>query len=172
MPPASAGVNRSTHQGATTLKIGTGPCWPPPPRRLKLACIRFRIYMNAYTYAPNGNRLMTRHTDLKPHWFHVLLSLADRELHGTALMEEVLDRTGGQLRLWPGKLYGALRELTNDGLIYEVDAPEGAPTKGGKRRFYAITRRGRLLLHEEVERLAAWVRVARSKSVGSDLEQA
>ncbi len=115
---------------------------------------------------------MTRHTELKAHWFHVLLSLADRALHGTAIMEEVLDRTNGQMRLWPGKLYGALRELTDDGLIYEVEAPEGAPTEGGKRRFYAITRRGRLALHEEVERFAALVRVARAKHVGSGLEQA
>ena len=26
-------------------------------------------------------------------------------------MEEVLERTEGGVRLWPGKLYGALREL-------------------------------------------------------------
>jgi hypothetical protein len=39
---------------------------------------------------------------LKPHWFHVLLSLADREQHGYGIMQEVLDRTGGKVRLWPG----------------------------------------------------------------------
>jgi DNA-binding PadR family transcriptional regulator len=115
---------------------------------------------------------MTQYTKLKPHWFHVLLSLADCELHGTAIMEEVLERTEGQLRLWPGKLYGALRELTDERLISEVAPPEGARTEGGKRRFYAITRPGRLALHEEVERLAALVRVARSKHVGRDPEQA
>ena len=115
---------------------------------------------------------MTQHTRLKPHWFHVLLSLADRELHGTAIMEEVLERTEGHLRLWPGKLYGALRELTEERLIREVDAPEDAPTEGGKRRFYAITRGGSLALHEEVNRLSALVRVARAKYVGSDPEQA
>jgi len=115
---------------------------------------------------------MTQYTKLKPHWFHVLLSLADCELHGTAIMEEVLERTEGQLRLWPGKLYGALRELTDERLISEVAPPEGARTEGGKRRFYAITRPGRLALHEEVERLAALVRVARSKHVGRDPAQA
>ena len=115
---------------------------------------------------------MTRHTRLKPHWFHVLLSLADRELHGTAIMAEVLERTEGHLRLWPGKLYGALREVTDERLICEVDPPEGAPTEGGKRRFYAITSSGRLALHEEVERLAALVRGARARAVGSDPERA
>ena len=87
-------------------------------------------------------------------------------------MEEVLERTEGHLRLWPGKLYGALNELTDERLIHEVDPPEGAPTEGGKRRFYAITRSGRLVLREEVERLAALVRVARSRHVGSDPERA
>lgn len=106
---------------------------------------------------------------LKPQWFQILLSVADRSLHGTAIMEEVLERTTGAIRLWPGKLYGALRELEDAGLIREVDAPQDAPNEGGRRRFYAISRRGRLVLHEEVERLAALVRVARAKGAGGQL---
>lgn len=103
---------------------------------------------------------------LKAHWFHILLSLADRDLHGTAIMEEVLERTDGSLRLWPGKLYGALREMTDADLIVEVAPPEGAPTERGKRRFYSITGTGRVLLREEVDRLAMLVRVARAKGAG------
>lgn len=109
---------------------------------------------------------MPDHSRLKAHRFHILLSLADRDLHGTAIMEEVLDRTDGQIRLWPGKLYGTLRDMTGEGLIQEVDAPDDAPTEGGKRRFYSVTREGRLALHGEVERLAALVRVARAKGAG------
>jgi len=109
---------------------------------------------------------MTDPTKLKPHWFHILLCLADGELHGTAIMEQILERTENQLRLWPGKLYGALHDLAEAGLITEVEPPESAPTEGGKRRFYAITRAGRFQLHEEVERLAALVRIARAKGAG------
>lgn len=109
---------------------------------------------------------------LRPHWFHILLSLADATLHGTAIMEEVLERTDGALRLWPGMLYGSLKELADAGWITEADAPPGAPTEGGKRKFYAITRAGRLTLHEEVERLAHLVQVARSKRIGPDGERA
>ncbi len=105
-------------------------------------------------------------TTLKLHRFHILLALADREMHGTAIMEEVLERTEGELRLWPGKLYGSLRELTGEGLIHEVQPPDGAPSEGGKRRFYAVTARGRIALADEVERLADLVRVARAKRVG------
>lgn len=111
---------------------------------------------------------MARHARLETHWFHILLSVADRDLHGTAIMEEVLDRTDGQIRLWPGKLYGALREMTDADLIREVDAPDDAPTEGGRRRFYSMTRAGRLALHEEVERLAALVRIARAKGAGGE----
>lgn len=84
-------------------------------------------------------------------------------------MEEVLDRTGGAVRLWPGTLYGSLSELAEKGWIEEVEPPEGAPTEGGRRRFYGITGRGRLALAHEVERMAYFVRLARAKQVGDDL---
>ena len=102
---------------------------------------------------------------MKSAWFQILLSLADRDLHGTAMMEEVLDRTGGGVRLWPGTLYGSLAELVGEGWIEEREPPPGAPTEGGKRRFYGITAEGRRVLAEEAERLAAYVEVARSKRV-------
>lgn len=110
--------------------------------------------------------------NLKPHWFHILLSVADQALHGTAIMEEVLERTDGDLRLWPGMLYGSLKDLADHGWITEVPPPDDAPTEGGKRRFYAITDSGRVVLRDEVERLAAFVRVARARHVGGDMEHA
>lgn len=103
---------------------------------------------------------------MKQHWFHILLSLADSDLHGTAIMEEVLERTDHQIRLWPGKLYGALRDMTDAGLIAETEPPAGAPTEGGKRRFYSITATGRRTLADEVGRLAAIVRLAEARGAG------
>jgi DNA-binding PadR family transcriptional regulator len=43
---------------------------------------------------------------LKPQWFHILLSLAAGEQHGYGIMQDVLERTLGKLRLWPATLYG------------------------------------------------------------------
>lgn len=103
---------------------------------------------------------------LKTKWFHILLSLADRNLHGTAIMEDVLRRTQGAIRLWPGALYGALGDMSEKGMIQEVDPPAGAPTEGGKRRFYAITQRGRKTLAAEVTRMEELVMEARAKRVG------
>ena len=105
-------------------------------------------------------------TRLDAHWFHILLSLAGADRHGTAIMEDVLERTEGRVRLWPGKLYGALRDLAEEGLIQEVEAPEDAPTEGGKRRFYGITSRGRSALTKDVERLAELVKLARVRVRG------
>ena len=45
---------------------------------------------------------MSDNQPLKTTWFHILLSLADHAMHGTAIMEEVLLRTGGAIRA-PGR---------------------------------------------------------------------
>ena len=102
---------------------------------------------------------------IKPHWFQILLAVADGPKHGTAIMEEVLERTDGAMKLWPGTLYGSLRELEGAAWLSEIDPPEGAPTEGGKRRFYRITPEGRDTLAGEVHRLAAFVHAARVKRV-------
>jgi DNA-binding PadR family transcriptional regulator len=98
-------------------------------------------------------------------WFQILLAIADGPLHGSAIMEEVLERTDGVVRLWPGALYGSLAELSERGWIRETEAPAGAPTEGGRRRFWAITASGRRVLEAEVARLESLVRAARSKGV-------
>jgi hypothetical protein len=71
---------------------------------------------------------------LEPHWFQILLTLADRDLHGLAIMNDVLDRTGGRMRLWPGMLYRALGRLADIGLVTEIEPPDDAPIAGGRPR--------------------------------------
>lgn len=105
---------------------------------------------------------------LKPHWFQILLSLADGPLHGTAVMEEVLERTDGEMKLWPGTLYGSLSDLADEDLIEETDPPEDAPTEGGKRRFYTLTGAGRRALAAEVRRLERFITVARNRGVADE----
>ena len=102
---------------------------------------------------------------LQPHWFQILLALADRDLHGLAIMNEVLDRTGGRMRLWPGMLYRNLRRLADDGLVVEVDMPADAETGGGRPRFYRLTPLGRRACAAEAQRLAGFVDAARQKKL-------
>jgi DNA-binding PadR family transcriptional regulator len=56
---------------------------------------------------------------LKPKVLHVLLAVADGPRHGYSIMQEVAERTDGQVRLWPAALYGLLRELEKTDLIVE-----------------------------------------------------
>ena len=98
--------------------------------------------------------------DLRRHWFFILLSLAERDRHGSGIVRDVLDLTGGELRLWPVTLYGSLDELREHGWIRELDA---APERGedrGHRRWFRITAAGRRALATEVARMDATVRVA------------
>jgi DNA-binding PadR family transcriptional regulator len=102
---------------------------------------------------------------LEPHWFQILLAVADRDLHGLAIMNEVLERTGGRMRLWPGMLYRALGRLADMNLVVEVEPPDGAAATGGRPRFFRITPAGRRACAAEAERLAGFVEVARRKNL-------
>jgi DNA-binding PadR family transcriptional regulator len=100
---------------------------------------------------------------LKPNWFHVLLSLADQEQHGYGIMQEVLARTGGKVRLWPATLYGTLKRLIDDDLIEESPTRPAPEEDDARRRYYRLTRLGRRVLAAESERLEDLVRVIHAK---------
>lgn len=107
-----------------------------------------------------------RNQALKPRWFHILLALSDKDLHGSDIMREVLEQTDGELRLWPAMLYGSLEQMMDRGLIEELktaaERPDGA---SAKRRYFRITEDGRHRLGIEADRMAAMARLARAKNV-------
>jgi DNA-binding PadR family transcriptional regulator len=103
-----------------------------------------------------------RFLPLKPQWFHVLLSLAAHEQHGYGIMQEVLERTEGKVRLWPATLYGAIRRLVEEGLIAESDERPAAELDDARRRYYRLTPLGRRVLQAESGRLEDLVRAVRS----------
>ena len=98
---------------------------------------------------------------LPPHQFQILLALADHDLHGLGVMEEVLERTGGRMRLWPAMLYRNLQKLAADGLIVEAGGP--AAPEAGSPRYFHITAAGRRACAAEAQRLAGFVEAARAK---------
>jgi DNA-binding PadR family transcriptional regulator len=97
------------------------------------------------------------------HWFQILLSLADEDRHGLGIMNDVLERTNGQMKLWPGMLYRNLAKLAVDGLVVEIETPAGAESGGGRPRFYRITPAGRRACAAEAVRMAGFVEAARRK---------
>lgn len=98
-----------------------------------------------------------------PAAFHILLALSDGALHGLGIAERVEAVTDGAVELGPGTLYRSLKEMAEGGLIREVDAPE--PDADPRRRYYALTPRGRRVAEEEAERLERIVGVARARKL-------
>jgi DNA-binding PadR family transcriptional regulator len=109
---------------------------------------------------------------LKPHWFHLLLSLADQEQHGYGIMQEVLQRTSGKVRLWPATLYGTLKRLLDAKLIDESAARPAAEEDDARRKYYRLTPLGRRVLEAESERLEELVRVMHAKREGMKKREA
>jgi DNA-binding PadR family transcriptional regulator len=97
--------------------------------------------------------------------FHILLSLADGEAHGYAIMQEVAHRTGGRTRLGPGTLYGAIKRMLANGLIAEASERPNPNLDDERRRYYRLTPLGRQVAAAEAERLAELVRVAAVKKL-------
>jgi DNA-binding PadR family transcriptional regulator len=97
---------------------------------------------------------------LPPAVLHILIALGEGEKHGYAVMQEVAERTDGKVRMSPGTLYGSIRKMLDDGLI-EESFRAGPADADGRRRYYRITRFGRVVAAAEAERLSALLRHAR-----------
>jgi DNA-binding PadR family transcriptional regulator len=100
---------------------------------------------------------------LKSQWFHILLSLAGGEQHGYGIMQDVLERTMGKVRLWPATLYGSIKRLIEADLIEESPRRPAPEEDDARRRYYRLTPQGRRVLDAECERLQELVRAIQSK---------
>jgi DNA-binding PadR family transcriptional regulator len=106
---------------------------------------------------------------MRRHFFYILLSLAERDRHGSAIMRDVLALTDNALKLWPVTLYGSLDELCHEGWIRAVPGPPAgeADAEGGHRKWFRITASGRRALAREVAVLDGVVRLAQRRLVHS-----
>ena len=77
----------------------------------------------------------------------IMVSLADGEKHGYAIMEDVEVMAG--IQLGPGTLYGAISRLEARALIEPVD-------DSSRRRPYRLTEEGSRFLQTELERMQSW----------------
>jgi DNA-binding PadR family transcriptional regulator len=98
---------------------------------------------------------------MSPICFQILLALADADRHGLGIMQEVLERTGGSMRLWPAMLYRNLQKLESEDLIVPVEPP--AEPMAGSPRFFHLTASGRRACTAEARRLSSFVEIAREK---------
>jgi len=104
---------------------------------------------------------LQRFIPLKSQWFHIMLSLAGGEEHGYGIMQEVLNRTHGKVRLWPATLYGSIKRLIEAELIEESDELPAPELDDARRSYYRLTALGRRVLDAECERLQELVHTIR-----------
>ncbi len=97
--------------------------------------------------------------------FHVLLALADGEKHGYVISKEIARRTGDEVRLSAGTLYGIIKRLLDDGMIEEsADRPDFS-LDDERRRYYRLTKLGHSVAEAEAERMERVIAMARAKRV-------
>ncbi len=106
-----------------------------------------------------------RFLPLSPQQFHILLALTDGHRHGYAIIRDVADRTGGNMRLGTGTLYTALARLEALALLEESPRRPAPANDDERRRYYRLTDTGHAVLAAETERLETLVRHARRKGV-------
>ena len=82
--------------------------------------------------------------------YYILVAL-DEPLHGYAIMQKVEAISEGTVVIGPGTLYGAFSTLEKQGLIAMVK-------EEARRKYYALTGRGREVLAEQLRRLHIMVR--------------
>jgi len=76
----------------------------------------------------------------------VLAILAEGDSYGYAILKRVRELSGGRMEWTDGMLYPVMHRLERDG---EVKARWEVAENGRKRKYYGITRSGRLRLAEE-----------------------
>lgn len=100
---------------------------------------------------------------MKRPWFYILMSVASQDRYGSAIQDDVLEASGGAVRLWPVTLYGSLEALVEKGWIRELAQDELPDGVRGRERFYRISDAGRAALAEEARRMEAEAQAARGR---------
>jgi DNA-binding PadR family transcriptional regulator len=104
---------------------------------------------------------------ITPVEFHILLALVDADRHGYAIMQQVALDSAEAIQLGPGTLYTALARLLEYGFIREVESRVDPALDDSRRRYYRLTPMGRGAASTEAARLAAVVKVARSRQLAA-----
>jgi DNA-binding PadR family transcriptional regulator len=93
--------------------------------------------------------------------FQILLSLADKDLHGYAIIQDIAERTDGELKLTASTLYAAIKRLLDGGWIEEVQ--QRPREDDPRRRYYHLTAVGRQAARAEAARIDRLAAMARAK---------
>src|ERR1700681_1800580 len=93
--------------------------------------------------------------------FHILLSVAEEDRHGYAIIQDVAARTDGELKLSAGTLYRSIQRMLEQGLIVETRDRPAPEDDDERRRYYRLTTEGAAAARAEARRLGQLERMAR-----------
>lgn len=93
--------------------------------------------------------------------FSIMLALSLKPRHGYELMKQVESDSARRLRLGPGALYGAIKQLLEEGLIEEIPHKIGDP----RRKYYKLTKKGWNRLGADVEYFKSTVALAEGRKI-------
>jgi len=111
---------------------------------------------------PSPHSPATDPSGLRPVEFEILLTLAEGERHGYAILQAIEARSDGALRLETGTMYRALRRLVEGGLVAPTERRPHDEHDDERRRYYAITALGKRVAATEAARMARLVAAARA----------
>jgi DNA-binding PadR family transcriptional regulator len=97
--------------------------------------------------------------------FHILLALADADRHGYAILQDVAERTKGEVKLGAGTLYRSIQRMQEQGLIVETRDRPAPELDDERRRYYRITPFGTAVARAESRRLSRLVQLARARGL-------
>jgi DNA-binding PadR family transcriptional regulator len=100
---------------------------------------------------------------LTPTVLHILLSLADGDKHGYAIIKEVRRRTEGDVELGASSLYAVMKRIVADRLVAETDERPDPALDDERRRYYRLTPLGKATMLAELRRLESILTQARAK---------
>jgi DNA-binding PadR family transcriptional regulator len=106
-------------------------------------------------------RLSDVHGPLSQPALHILLALGREAKHGYAIMQHIASESDGRIRLLPGTLYSTLKKLLADGLVEETAPLRNADSDDARRRYYRVTKPGRIAAETETRRMQILVRLGR-----------
>jgi DNA-binding PadR family transcriptional regulator len=105
---------------------------------------------------------------LPPATFHILLSVAEGDRHGYAIIQDIAARTNGELHMSAGTLYRSIQRMQDQGLIVESRHRPEPEEDDERRRYYQITPFGSAVARAEAGRLAQLIRLARARGIAPE----
>lgn len=108
---------------------------------------------------------MQRKMDLLPQIpFSILMALSLKPRHGYEIMKQAEEDSLGKVKMGPGALYTAIKQLVEEGLIEETDSDNK-----DRRRYYKLTKKGWDRLNAELEYYNNVVKIAKHRTAYESL---